>query len=229
VIVQDGEQPWGFAAKQALVVVLEFQAACAAHIPSHDIWSILHLGVARIEASVNSEHSIGATTDESGHSLTCVCLCGAVCQRVPQVLGCVHEPGYWRSHTSICCCVLFLASRFGTTSLHTPKARLAHVSSLQLLTAVPVCACAYNACQVCLLCWSLDLKSSPLLLFYAGERESLLTYSTLFLVVGGVIVASGVEPSLNLYGAAVCFLGAAFRGLRAVMQVNICSHSTSVS
>jgi hypothetical protein len=57
------------------------------------------------------------------------------------------------------------------------------------------------------------------LLPYAGEREALTTYSTLALVVGGVIVASGVEPSLNMFGAAICFLGAAFRGLRAVMQV----------
>ena len=36
----------------------------------------------------------------------------------------------------------------------------------------------------------------------AGERETLVTYSILALVVGGVIVASGVEPSLNLFGAA---------------------------
>ena len=50
----------------------------------------------------------------------------------------------------------------------------------------------------------------------------MLTYSTLGLVVGGVIVASGVEPSLNLFGAAICFLGAAFRGLRAVLQVQAC-------
>ena len=56
----------------------------------------------------------------------------------------------------------------------------------------------------------------------AGERETLVTYSTLALVVGGVIVASGVEPSLNLFGAAICFLGAAFRGLRAVLQVRLC-------
>lgn len=52
-----------------------------------------------------------------------------------------------------------------------------------------------------------------------GERESMTTYSTLLLVVGGVIVASGVEPNLNVFGALICFLGAAFRGLRAVMQV----------
>lgn len=57
------------------------------------------------------------------------------------------------------------------------------------------------------------------LFLIAGERESMTTYSTLLLVVGGVIVASGVEPDLNLFGATICFLGAAFRGLRAVMQV----------
>lgn len=50
------------------------------------------------------------------------------------------------------------------------------------------------------------------------------TYSTLALVVGGVIVASGVEPSLNIFGAAICFLGAAFRGMRAVMQVCFSQH-----
>ena len=37
-------------------------------------------------------------------------------------------------------------------------------------------------------------------------------------MVGGVVVASGVEPNLHLFGAAVCFLAAALRGLRAVLQ-----------
>lgn len=55
-----------------------------------------------------------------------------------------------------------------------------------------------------------------------GERESMTTYSTLLLVVGGVVVASGVEPNLNIFGALICFLGAALRGLRAVMQVLTC-------
>ena len=50
------------------------------------------------------------------------------------------------------------------------------------------------------------------------QIEHGLTYATLLLVVGGVIVASGVEPQLHMFGAFVCFLAAAFRGLRAVLQ-----------
>lgn len=51
-----------------------------------------------------------------------------------------------------------------------------------------------------------------------GQRENAVTYGTLAFVVGGVVVASGVEPNLHTFGAMVCFLGAAFRGLRAVLQ-----------
>lgn len=52
----------------------------------------------------------------------------------------------------------------------------------------------------------------------AGARERGITYGTLALVVGGVVLASGVEPDLHVFGATICFLAAAFRGLRAVLQ-----------
>jgi hypothetical protein len=51
-----------------------------------------------------------------------------------------------------------------------------------------------------------------------GQVEHTATYCTLLFVVGGVVVASGVEPNLHLFGASVCFLAAALRGLRAVLQ-----------
>jgi 1,4-dihydroxy-2-naphthoate octaprenyltransferase len=54
--------------------------------------------------------------------------------------------------------------------------------------------------------------------WFAGQRENMVTYSTLAFVVGGVVLASGVEPDLHFFGALVCFLGTAFRGLRAVLQ-----------
>ena len=52
----------------------------------------------------------------------------------------------------------------------------------------------------------------------AGQVEHGATYATLLLVVGGVVVASGVEPNLHIFGASICFLAAGMRGLRAVLQ-----------
>jgi hypothetical protein len=53
---------------------------------------------------------------------------------------------------------------------------------------------------------------------FAGQMEHPLTYTTLAVVVGGVVISSGVEPNLHMFGAAICFISAAFRGLRAVLQ-----------
>ena len=113
--MQDGQQPRGLAFEQIVVVVLEFQAASSPHILAHDIWRILHLGVAWNEASVDTEHTVFATADESAHSLACLRLCGAVCKRVPQVPGRVHEPALEpqaaTSHSSLA--ILLMATEAG--------------------------------------------------------------------------------------------------------------------
>ncbi|KAF2566627.1 hypothetical protein F2Q68_00025719 [Brassica cretica] len=50
------------------------------------------------------------------------------------------------------------------------------------------------------------------------EREAWLTYITLVPVVTGVVIASGGEPSFNLFGFITCIAATAARALKSVLQ-----------
>lgn len=60
-------------------------------------------------------------------------------------------------------------------------------------------------------------------LMLQGQMEHHWTYCTLVPIIGGVVVASGVEPDFHIFGSAICLLGAAFRGLRSVLQAILLS------
>ncbi|GLT89478.1 hypothetical protein SLE2022_074570 [Rubroshorea leprosula] len=50
------------------------------------------------------------------------------------------------------------------------------------------------------------------------KRETWITYVTLIPVVAGVIIASGAEPSFNLFGFAMCVSATAARAFKSVLQ-----------
>eukprot|EP00270_Netrium_digitus_P001806 TRINITY_DN1200_c0_g1_i1.p1 TRINITY_DN1200_c0_g1~~TRINITY_DN1200_c0_g1_i1.p1 ORF type:complete len:344 (+),score=59.16 TRINITY_DN1200_c0_g1_i1:220-1251(+) len=50
------------------------------------------------------------------------------------------------------------------------------------------------------------------------RREAWLTYMALVPVVGGVVIASGSEPSFHMYGFIVCIAATAARALKSVLQ-----------
>lgn len=54
----------------------------------------------------------------------------------------------------------------------------------------------------------------------AGNREAGITYLTLIPIAGGVIIATGGEPSFHLFGFAACLLATSGRALKSVVQVS---------
>jgi hypothetical protein len=55
---------------------------------------------------------------------------------------------------------------------------------------------------------------------YSGQKETMITYSTLLPIAGGVVIASGGEPLFNIIGFAACLLATAGRALKSVVQVS---------
>ncbi|XVE76494.1 hypothetical protein DITRI_Ditri12bG0178100 [Diplodiscus trichospermus] len=55
------------------------------------------------------------------------------------------------------------------------------------------------------------------------KTESWVTYVTLIPVVGGVIIASGAEPSFNLFGFLMCVSATASRAFKSVLQAILLS------
>lgn len=51
-----------------------------------------------------------------------------------------------------------------------------------------------------------------------GNREAGITYLTLIPIAGGVIIATGGEPSFHLFGFAACLLATSGRALKSVVQ-----------
>jgi drug/metabolite transporter (DMT)-like permease len=54
----------------------------------------------------------------------------------------------------------------------------------------------------------------------AGSKETLLTYAALLPVAGGVVIATGAEPSFHILGFVACLLATAGRALKSVVQVS---------
>jgi drug/metabolite transporter (DMT)-like permease len=63
--------------------------------------------------------------------------------------------------------------------------------------------------------------TAVLTFFLQAKVESPLTYSTLILVIGGIVIASKAEPSWHLIGFLACLGATCLRALKSVVQVQL--------